>query len=459
MGPYFLSAVDPSGTVLNEKNVLIVNEQAYGLNGLVALYQRTRSPELLQTISEFYESFFKRFHDPVGGGFFDGFELSSGQPTQTKSYNSTVYVATAFLLELATTNAQMSQRYLPAIFELTDIVANHFIDKSTGWIVENFDRNWRPSWRDWQKQGEFTVGVVGHNFQAAWLLLRVSELSDPGSPRHAQYREAAKYILQSMLNRGAVDHELGGFFDSFKRETSTPMWNTNKAWWQQAEGILALALAERLGVLNTPEAKTAKDRAIDFYFNNFVDRVGGGEFAVLDRSGRPNSDTEQNGKGNLGKSTYHTVELARYMLLYSPSEFRRVVIQNRVERFFANYALIQSEGFQKFQEAQSTLLAPGIVTEVNNFGNSVLYQRREGYFESLGDWSKIFRTGNDFGVEILSTSGPNGSIAVRLKGTLVVTRNGVETMISPEHHNWTEYFEFDQHGLIKKLSVIMNIRN
>jgi hypothetical protein len=48
-GPYFKSAIDLKGVSSKESEMkLIVNEQDYGLNGLVALYTKTESPDLLK---------------------------------------------------------------------------------------------------------------------------------------------------------------------------------------------------------------------------------------------------------------------------------------------------------------------------------------------------------------------------------------------------------------------------
>ncbi len=312
LGTYFVSAVDAQGNVVTDKPVLVVNEQAYGLNGLVALYRVTKDPELLARIREIYASFHRRFHDAELGGFYDGFELATGTPVRTKSYNSTVYVATSFLLELASADTERRPAYEAVVRELADLVAAKFPDPRTGWIVENFTRGWTPDWRDWQKQGESTIGIVGHNFQAAWFLMRAAEAADPTSA--ASYRNVARTLLTSMLDKGAVDWERGGFFDAFKRESSEPMWNTNKAWWQQAEAILALTLAEKTGVLTTEKAALARRKGLEFYFGHFVDYRRGGEFDTVDKDGNPTPDAV---KGSLGKSVYHTVELARYMREYS----------------------------------------------------------------------------------------------------------------------------------------------
>lgn len=318
--PYFLNAVDPTGRPVAEQTKLVVNEQAYGLSGLVALATVTPDAQeraaLLAQIRELYKAFVFRFHDgsSVGaGGFFDGFDLQKNRPITTKSYNSTVYVATSFLLELAQLDRNQAG-YLNALTEIGDAVAQRFPDPRTGWIIENFTYDWRPDWREWQRQPQGTIGIVGHNFQAAWLLLRLSQAPWLGADRQAAYRTSAKAMLESMLNKNAVDRKNGGFHDVFVRETSQTMWHTNKAWWQQAEGIMALTLAQRLGVLTTTDAENVRDQAVNFYFNSFIDRKNGGEFDVVTREGQPTGETQ---KGHLGKSTYHTVEFARFMLNYS----------------------------------------------------------------------------------------------------------------------------------------------
>lgn len=328
IGEYFVPVVDSFGRPLNAKGEvvappeeLVVSEQAYGLSGLVALYQVTADTKLLERIRSLYISFYKRFHDPEKLGFFDRFSVKTQTTSATKSYNSTVYVATSFLFELAKTDLNFASHEVPGyqstVHELGGLIVSHFLDPSTGWLNENFDRDWQVAWRDWQKQPEGTIGVVGHNFQAAWLLLRMSSVSE--GIRATKYRDAAKFILTQMLSKPVIDSSNGGLFDVFVRETSKHMWHTNKAWWQQAEGILAMTLAERMNLFDGHKELSAKltaerDKAMAFYFRHFVDTKFGGEFAEVQADGAPLMDKL---KGDFGKSTYHTVELARYMLRYS----------------------------------------------------------------------------------------------------------------------------------------------
>lgn len=344
VGPYFVGTIGADGQAVLQDQ-LVVNEQAYGLCGLVALYDVTKDEQLRQQIGELYESFVRRFKDSSeAGGFFDLYDLHAGAPVRTKSYNSTVYVATSFLMEFSRVTGRLDAASTAG--ELADIVKSRFLDRTSGWIFENFDEQWRP-WADsiaglpvdqalsfvkdhvpagqqWQFQKVGTelrtIGVAGHNFQAAWFLTRMSLDARYDVERRAQWAEGARTILMSMLRdggNGPVDRVNGGIFDVFQRETSETMWHTNKAWWQQAEAILALTLATKSGVLDSEDARHVRDQAVDFYFTHFVDRDLGGEFSELTREGEP---TKDNGlvkdKGLWGKSTYHTVELARYMLAY-----------------------------------------------------------------------------------------------------------------------------------------------
>lgn len=316
-GIYFKSIVDAKGNSLTSDDTLIVNAQAYGLNGLVALYKVTKNPELLQKIEVIYDDFYHRFHDPVNMGFFDGYDRKARQAVKTKSFNSTVYVATSFLFELAQLPTSRQEQYVKTATELADIVATNFIDSKTNWIIENFSSDWKPEWRDWQVQGDSTIGITGHNYQAAWLLMRATEFSQVTKEKKTQYLESAKLILSSMLKSKSLDLENGGFFDAFKRESDEPMWHTNKAWWQQAEAILALTKADQLNLFKKSldfNIKQVRDQALRFYFAHFIDYQNGGEFPVVQKDGTP---VLTENKGQLGTGTYHQVELAKFMKEYA----------------------------------------------------------------------------------------------------------------------------------------------
>lgn len=100
-----------------------------------------------------------RFHDAKLGGFFDHIETATGRPDGLKSYNSMVCVATSYLMDLALVDQSPdAPEYGNLLREIADRVVESFIDDSTGFLVENFDREWRPVWRDWQLQKDNATG-------------------------------------------------------------------------------------------------------------------------------------------------------------------------------------------------------------------------------------------------------------------------------------------------------------
>lgn len=349
VGPYFRVAVGDDGKDVGQPPTeLFIHHQAYGLCGLVASYSVAPSIEELIEIEAFYTAFRQRYKDAEEKGFLHLYTLPAdgrpGKASATKNFNSTVYVATAFLLELhdAVNRVQTSKDADPKhrelarkvyeiaasdLAELAEATANKLAAADgTGFIVESFDAQWNPAWPDNLKAGDDTIGIVGHNFQAAWFLLRASQMPSASKEQQAAYKAKAAEILKSMLGKpekaGAapVDSKLGGFHNGFRRASGElhTEWGSDKHWWQQAEGILALTLAEKLGVVTDPEALDARDKALQFFVDNFVDdeddRGMNGEFKVVTREGKPRMEEP---KGEPGKSAYHTVELYRYLIEYA----------------------------------------------------------------------------------------------------------------------------------------------
>jgi mannobiose 2-epimerase len=339
--PYFKEMIDTSAESVNDPN-LHVNYQAYALCGLVALYEATGDKTLLQEIRKHYSAFIQRFKDASNGGFFDAYNVSTHQLTRTKSFNSTVYVATSFLLALRNADKGNEKFYDPVLFELADLVSTKFVDPQLKWINENFSENWKVAWRDWQARSvakenggkaDITIGVGGHNTQASWFLMRVAEFAPEGQrqkfqhaatdilegvlskvgPRRVQANDdAATQVMNTTIGPILYDAQFGGFHDVFQRETDTLMWHTNKPWWQQAEAMLALSYAFKTKTLDATKWRPVLDQTVDFYFRSFIDIAGGGEFPEVSREGNGLGGA----KGQAGKSCYHTVELARHMIDY-----------------------------------------------------------------------------------------------------------------------------------------------
>jgi len=361
---------------------ITVNYQAYGLAGLVAFYKATGDSEVLDHIHTLYDGFVSRFQDPQQGGFFDKFNLTTGENNGLKSFNSTVYVATSYLRELVEVEPDPNRKedYLRLLGKLADIVVDQFVANemdagskdSTGFIRENFNAAWEPEWRDWQKQevdGQaFTISIVGHNMQVGWFLLEMFERT-----KIDQYKVAAIATLRSMLERG-YDWTDGGVYDAAKREEKDDnvrwMWGTDKAWWQQAETIQALLQADKLGLLDQLDtSKGSGQEALDktvALWGRFH-RPEGGTFQQVRKDGVPIAGPLD----NPGKGSYHEAQVADVAVQAGGVELNQL----GVERPAAVYAEIQTALEQgtclKIQPLLDSLAKLGAIDLVDNFGLTI----------------------------------------------------------------------------------------
>jgi mannobiose 2-epimerase len=308
---YWMQQVDKKGNLVEgaDKAPLMINEQTYGLTGMIEYYKVTKDPKILDIIHRGHEFITNHYTDSVNGGFFDSVDPATFEPAHTKSYNSTIYPATSALLEMADiAEGEWKSQVNGQIKEMADLFVKNFPDPKTGFIKENFTENWQEDWRGWQKQPEGSIGVTGHNTQGALFLLRAErQLSKEGliSPEESQkYKAAAKAIMNSILDRG-YDKEHGGWYDVFVRETAKNMWHTNKAFWQQEEGYLATLAMSKIDP--DPKYAQASDQTLKFWDKYFIDREVGGDRMTVAADGASVADP----KGGPGKSSYHSTEMAR----------------------------------------------------------------------------------------------------------------------------------------------------
>jgi mannose/cellobiose epimerase-like protein (N-acyl-D-glucosamine 2-epimerase family) len=343
---YWVQRLDKSGYLPEDgkdKPVVAINEQTYGLTGLIAYYEairddaavpETEKDKILDTIQHGHAFITNRLLDTTYGGFHDGYDVATGTPVVTKSYNSIVYPATSVLLDLTRiADGPWRRQTCTQIKQLANLFVEHFPDSSTGFIKENFKEGWTPEWRGWQQQrvrketdevpevarvdeneaNNFTasIGVAGHNTQGALFLLRAMKLlqgENMLTPEEASiWYRTAKQLVDNMLER-AYDRQHGGWHDVFVRETGQKMWHTNKAWWQQEQGLLATGL---LALLEPAEAgqryRHATLQTLAFWDRAFIDQKLGGDRQRVTREGDPLPEP----KGDRGKSSYHSVEMAR----------------------------------------------------------------------------------------------------------------------------------------------------
>ncbi|MEQ8186355.1 MAG: AGE family epimerase/isomerase [Candidatus Eremiobacterota bacterium] len=311
---FWTQRVDKKGNIPegSSEDSLAINEQTYGLTGLIAYYKATKDPEILEVIKGGHKFLTEHFTDKEKGGFFDSVNSGTFEANKTKSYNSTVYPATSALLDMAEiAEGDWKKEVMGQLKELSGDFIKYFPDPSTGFIKENFTSDWNEDWRGWQKQPEGTIGVTGHNTQGALFLLRAERLlAKEGlltDEESKAYKDSAKNILDSILEKG-YDKQNGGWFDVFVRETGKNMWHTNKAFWQQEEGYLATLAMSKID--GDPKYKEATDKTLQFWDKYFMDREVGGDRQTVAQDGTALTDP----KGGPGKSSYHSVEMAKLAL-------------------------------------------------------------------------------------------------------------------------------------------------
>jgi len=307
-GPYFIATVDLDQP-LEPEDTLRIWEQSYGLCGLVELFRVTRDEALLHQIHGLYNALVARFMDPGPlGGFCTDYSLEQGLQLDTKSYASTVYPLTAFLINLWEADPSQHLSYERVLARIMDIVFKHFWNEELGWVNETFSADWNPR-IDAEGRPTFNANT-GHDFQTAWLLLRASRWAFLTTTSRDAMRKLGFHILDTTLSKPIWGEARAGFYREMDPVTNTPTTYC-KDGWQHGEALPTLALANRM--TNRPRYAEALHNLAAFYLETFFDTEQGGEFFSVDRENQP---IRSEWKGSKGKSSYHVAETARFMIAY-----------------------------------------------------------------------------------------------------------------------------------------------
>jgi hypothetical protein len=122
-----------------------------------------------------------------------------------------------------------------------------------------------------------------------------------------------------------------------------------------------------------------------------------------------------------------------------------------LERFFANYRLIQS-GLEMFVPEQSKLLSPDLIAISTDPRGTFTCKGIDAYFESLKDWFRYYRSGPDLRTEIVQATPMHALVRLHADMSLLKRVNG-KTLSKEGGHDWTAECEVSPDGLITKLRV------
>ena len=140
IGPWFRSAVSKDGIVTFQRVTpyLFIFEEAYGISGLTALYSAdpVHNADLLPIIRKAAKSFWGHFSDPKGGGLFYYYNVERRDHTNDrgethKSYQSTIYPISSFLLALRNADTTNQALYDGWINELLDVAITHIVQRDS----------------------------------------------------------------------------------------------------------------------------------------------------------------------------------------------------------------------------------------------------------------------------------------------------------------------------------------
>ncbi len=267
------------------------------ITGLAMYYFVTHDPETLRYIEESNDLLEKNVWDPASGGYYDEAENNWTTKREIKSFASQLAPVSGYLAYLYL--ATRDRKYLEQAERITDNVLRHMRDEKTGWVLESFDRNWKYI-RARQDEEEINVG---HNIEAAWMLLRLHLLND-----RAEYRQAAQTLSDSIHHYG-FDLKEGFWFSGIGKD-DPKLHSDYTYWWIQAYGnMFDLCLAS---VFPHKHAEDNFLKGAAFWDTQFVDRRKGDTHFSVFQDGK----VKDYRKANQFKSSYHSMEHSMLNYLY-----------------------------------------------------------------------------------------------------------------------------------------------
>lgn len=301
VGEFFIPNIE-SGTY-NTPNQLDIWQQAYGLCGLSELYRNAPNKKLLKQIHQLHKAFVLRFQDQTEGGFVAIHNINKGIDTESKTLQALMYPITAYTANLWLADKENRALYEPIIKENLRLLYTVGWNTKTGWVNVKFDKNWQACNSPNKNIPCFTVSP-GHNFQLAALLIRSAQWPFLTQENKNKYETLGRDILRCTLAKPIFTE--GKLKNGFVRELNPhtdSILDHRKSWWQHSEALIALSLAK-------DEFGSEFDQLHKFFFLHFPDYENGNEYFFLDKNNKP---ITKEAKGSIGKSSYHTIEMIRFL--------------------------------------------------------------------------------------------------------------------------------------------------
>jgi len=236
----------------------------------------------------------QRLWDQEHEGVFEACDRSWNPAARGHTMGTHLHVLEALL---ALNHATGEDRYWPQIRSIADLIVDRMVEPHHRCALEKFASDWTPD-------PELSRGLIdyGHNFEAAWLLLRLDEIE----PTPA-YRETARGFLDYALRFG-LDTTYGGIFSH--GPLAAPASVRTKVWWVQTEAFVALLLGYL--VFGDPRFWDAFRNVFGFCMRCLHDSEHGEWYHSAEENGAPRDTT----KGSAWKAAYHVTQACAYSHAY-----------------------------------------------------------------------------------------------------------------------------------------------
>jgi mannose-6-phosphate isomerase len=244
----FRALVNPDGTPVSERAVLY--DQAFALLALACAYETQPKDEYRRLARELHDVLRAQLGHPLAG-----FEESQPRILPLLS-NSHMHLLEASL-EWADIDHEPIWGKLAG--EIVELALTCFIDPGTGFVLEFFDRDWRPT-----SGVDGRVVEPGHQYEWAWLFLRwSSRFSDA---RSAQKASDMALKLIALAETYGVDRDRGVVVNTLL--TDKVVRDAQARLWPQTERIkAACAVAEKTGDAKYWGIADEAARALSKYLN------------------------------------------------------------------------------------------------------------------------------------------------------------------------------------------------
>ncbi len=259
---------------------------AFAIYALSAHYRATGAARSLALAQQAFRWLDSHAHDSKNGGYYEaltrqGIPLLSAPPQQEpkdaigtrygyKSMNTHIHLLEA----LSALSDEWKDKTLHArLTEVFHLVRDTIVVSPPGAMNLFF----RPDWKPIPDRDSF-----GHDIETAYLLIEATTAL--GHPDDERTWAVARSLVDHTLDFG-FDAQNGGFYN--EGGTFGGIFDSDKVWWVQAEGLNALLLMHRKYGQSTPRYWEAFQQQWAFIQNRQIDHINGGWYGHVTQAGDP----------------------------------------------------------------------------------------------------------------------------------------------------------------------------